>query len=67
MLRTIKIRVRKGSAGLQNLGRNLFTFTQPPAMPPLAHRRNVNDVEEMVGVIDTQRAYEINSRRSNRE
>lgn len=64
-------------AGLQSLGRNFFTPTQASgdATPGTAGRdglgtllqgfvemSNVNVVEEMVGLIVSQRAYEINSR-----
>ena len=64
-------------AGLESLGRNLFTPTQSsgdatqgtPGQDGLGtliqgfvESSNVNVVEEMVGLIVTQRAYEINSR-----
>ncbi len=64
-------------AGLQSQGRNLFLVTQASgdAIPGIPGRdglgtllqgfvesSNVNVVEEMVGMIVTQRAYEINSR-----
>ena len=64
-------------AGLQSQGRNLFLPTQAsgdatPGTPGrdgigtllqgFVESSNVNVVEEMVGMIVTQRAYEINSR-----
>jgi flagellar basal-body rod protein FlgG len=64
-------------AGLQSQGRNLFLMTQAsgdatPGTPGsdglgtllqgFVEGSNVNVVEEMVGMIVTQRAYEINSR-----
>jgi flagellar basal-body rod protein FlgG len=64
-------------AGLQSLGRNLFLPTQAsgdasPGTPGqdglgtllqgFIEASNVNVVEEMVGLITSQRAYEINSR-----
>jgi flagellar basal-body rod protein FlgG len=64
-------------AGLQSLGRNLFLPTQAsgdatPGTPGqdglgtllqgFVESSNVNVVEEMVGLITSQRAYEINSR-----
>jgi len=64
-------------AGLQSMGRNLFLPTQAsgdanPGTPGqdglgtllqgFVESSNVNVVEEMVGLISSQRAYEINSR-----
>ena len=64
-------------AGLQSMGENLFTETAasgtPSANTPgtngtgvlnqgFVETSNVNVVEEMVNMIQTQRAYEINSK-----
>lgn len=65
------------SAGLQPIGRNLFTETASSGQPIVGipgdqgagllmqgslEASNVNVVEEMVNMIETQRAYEINSK-----
>lgn len=64
-------------AGLQPMGQNLFTETVASGSPQLSNpglngvgsvmqssleTSNVNVVEEMVNMIETQRAYEINSK-----
>jgi flagellar basal-body rod protein FlgG len=74
---TIQLARFTNPAGLQSLGRNLFIPTQAsgdatqgtPGQDGLGtliqgfvESSNVNVVEEMVGLIVTQRAYEINSR-----
>jgi len=74
---TIQLARFTNPAGLESLGRNLFTPTQSsgdatqgtPGQDGLGtliqgfvESSNVNVVEEMVGLIVTQRAYEINSR-----
>jgi len=74
---TIQLARFTNPAGLQSLGRNLFLPSQSsgdatqgtPGQDGLGtliqgfvESSNVNVVEEMVGLIVTQRAYEINSR-----
>jgi flagellar basal-body rod protein FlgG len=65
------------SAGLQPIGRNLYAETASSGQPIVGipgdqgagllmqgslEASNVNVVEEMVNMIETQRAYEINSK-----
>ena len=74
---TIQLARFTNPAGLQSLGRNLFTSTQASGdatqgtpgtdglgtlIQGFVEGSNVNVVEEMVGLIVSQRAYEINSR-----
>jgi flagellar basal-body rod protein FlgG len=74
---TIELARFVNPAGLQSLGRNFFTPTQASGdaitgtagrdglgtlLQGFVEMSNVNVVEEMVGLIVSQRAYEINSR-----
>jgi len=76
-LGTIQLVRFANPAGLQSQGRNLFLPTQSSGDPTtgtpgvdglgtllqgFVEGSNVNVVEEMVGLIVSQRAYEINSR-----
>jgi flagellar basal-body rod protein FlgG len=74
---TIQLADFVNPAGLQPIGQNLFTETVASGSPQLSNpglngvgsvmqnsleTSNVNVVEEMVNMIETQRAYEINSK-----
>jgi len=74
---TIQLADFVNPAGLQPMGQNLFTETVASGAPQLSNpglnglgsvmqssleTSNVNVVEEMVNMIETQRAYEINSK-----
>lgn len=74
---TIQLADFVNPAGLQPMGQNLFTETVASGAPQLSdpglnglgtvyqgavESSNVNVVEEMVNMIETQRAYEINSK-----
>jgi len=74
---TVQVARFVNPAGLQSLGQNLMKETQASGAPQVSQAglggagsiqqgnleaSNVNVVEEMVNMIETQRAYEINSK-----